>query len=192
VAPPGYLGFSFRCSDCGFQEDPDTDRSGWFFSGPLEVTQVDEGSPAAEAGIRKGDLVTEIDGHATTTQAAGERFARIQPGQRIRLALSRPDGTTAQVTLTPGERLVHRPELPLAPRAKATAVAPAPGVPPTAGTPGEPVVPTLRFTGSIGTAEVEVRGAPVNVTKLEEAGVLIIRSQDIEVRIRVREGSGGA
>jgi hypothetical protein len=42
----------------------------------------------------------------------------------------------------------------------------------------------LRYSGSVGGAQVEVRGAPVNVSTDPRTGEMIIRSADLTVRIQ--------
>ncbi|HKV06956.1 MAG TPA: hypothetical protein VJ725_02385 [Thermoanaerobaculia bacterium] len=43
----------------------------------------------------------------------------------------------------------------------------------------------LRYNGTLGPAQVEVRGAPVNVTEDEQTGELVIRSHDLLVRVKI-------
>jgi hypothetical protein len=42
----------------------------------------------------------------------------------------------------------------------------------------------LRFSGAVGDTEVEVRGAPVTVSRDERTGELVIRSSDLTVRVK--------
>ena len=57
-----------------------------------EVSVVVPGSPAEEAGIRPGDLITEVDGERITEEAPlDEHILRYKPGDRVRLTLLRDD-----------------------------------------------------------------------------------------------------
>ncbi len=75
-------------------------------SGPLRITDVLPGGPAQLAGVRPGDVITQIDGsdlNETTT-----------PKLVPRLSAVAPDGATAKVTLTvrrPGKAEPIRVEL---------------------------------------------------------------------------------
>lgn len=171
LSPEGYLGFSFGCSQCGYRIGGAEGRGTWFFSGPLEIEAVDPGGPGERAGIRTRDRVTAIDGLPIASPEAGARFGAIAPGDSVQLTVFRQGGSTAMLMVVAGERVTP-------------AVAPVPDV---AASPRPPAtVPgTLRFVGSVGPVDVEVRGAPVNVMSDEAAGVLIIRSADVEVRVRV-------
>jgi putative serine protease PepD len=70
----------------------------------LFVTAVVPGGPAAAAGIRPGDVVTGVNGHAATTVAALEvESLRHRPGDIIPLTLTRNgESQTVRVTLGPG------------------------------------------------------------------------------------------
>ena len=68
------------------------------------IASVAAGGPAEAAGIRSGDVVTSIDGKATPdTSALSEVLASLEPGQKVKVAINRPDGTTATVTVTLGQ-----------------------------------------------------------------------------------------
>jgi putative serine protease PepD len=68
------------------------------------VQEVASGSPAADAGLQVGDLVTAIDGKPI--QNAGEMIAAIrdhQPGDQVTVTVNR-DGNQTSVSATLGER----------------------------------------------------------------------------------------
>jgi type II secretory pathway component PulC len=67
------------------------------------VYSVDLGSPAARAGLRRGDLITEIDGLSILTPAGGRRFGTIRPGQRVKWTVVR-DGATRNVIASAADR----------------------------------------------------------------------------------------
>jgi hypothetical protein len=173
LPPAARLGFGFSCSECGIE------RGTWFFGSSPRVTGVERSGPAWTAGIRVGDEIVQIDGRSITSDEGGERFSAIEPGQRIRWSVQR-DGQQRTFEMTAGERT--RAGAPPAPNARAT---PSAGI---AGASG--LTDELRYQGRIGDVDVEVRGAPVTVTVVEESGEVIIRTSDTVVRLR-REGAGG-
>jgi len=68
------------------------------------IVEVIRGEAAARAGIRTGDVITAIDGTPPpTTQELSEALAAHKPGDRVRVDLQRPDGSTTSVTVTLGE-----------------------------------------------------------------------------------------
>jgi len=70
-------------------------------TGGAILTQVGSDSPAAAAGVRVGDVVTEVDGRDITNMARLRALLRMHhPGDTVRLVLSRRDETrTVQVVL---------------------------------------------------------------------------------------------
>jgi len=173
LTPPGWLGFSLSCSFCGTQS-AGADRV-WTFSTPPVVESVEPGSPAYAARVRSGDRLTHLDGVSLTTPEGGLRFGTLRPGERVRLRLER-DGAARETDLVVGARR---------PPASTSASAPS-----RAGTRDPvpdraPQPTTVRFTGLVGNAFVEVTGSPVTVTETE--GEIVIRSGDITVRVRKTE-----
>jgi S1-C subfamily serine protease len=79
------------------------ERSGTASSG-VRVIDVQSGSPAKHAGVRKGDIIVRLDGDAVT---GVDDIVRLLGDQRIgmstRLALLR-GGTLSEVSLVPSER----------------------------------------------------------------------------------------
>jgi S1-C subfamily serine protease len=74
----------------------DVDADGVFVAG------VEPGGPAAKAGMREGDLIVSVAGRTTTsTVELGEALAKLRPGQRVAVRVTRQDGSerTFQVTL---------------------------------------------------------------------------------------------
>jgi S1-C subfamily serine protease len=68
------------------------------------VYSVDEGGPAAQAGIKPGELIVEIDGKPTPDPAVlAAILAELQPGQTVNVALLNPDGSTRELSVTLGE-----------------------------------------------------------------------------------------
>ena len=68
------------------------------------ITGVLQNGPAAKAGIRPGDVITQVDQHKISNVSdLLSRVAALQPGQTTRIELLRAQGA-AVVTVTPGER----------------------------------------------------------------------------------------
>ncbi len=68
------------------------------------VVSVQAGSPAATAGIVKGEAIASVDGKPTAT--AGDLttvLAGLQPAQSVKVDLVHPDGTKTTVTVVLGE-----------------------------------------------------------------------------------------
>jgi PDZ domain len=160
ILPDGWFGFGIECGECGWR------RRGrevvWTFSSAPVVTNVEPGSPAARAGLRRGDQLTFVDGVALTRPEGGEKFVSIRPGQTVRWTYRR-GGLIREATI----RAERRPDY---------VVSPAPTPP--------AVADRLRYSGSVGNTAVEVRGAPVTVSVDERTGETVIRSRDLTVRIR--------
>jgi putative serine protease PepD len=72
-------------------------RSG---DGGAAVVEVSEGSPAADAGFEKGDVITAIDGDriASVTELVATVRAHA-PGEKIKVTFER-DGETKEVEVT--------------------------------------------------------------------------------------------
>jgi S1-C subfamily serine protease len=65
------------------------------------AVQVVPGGPAAQAGVRDGDIITAVDGQAIQTGADLQTgIRRHQPGEPLRLRVVRPDGSAADLTAT--------------------------------------------------------------------------------------------
>jgi hypothetical protein len=159
IMPDGWFGFGIRCNDCGVHSE--NGRSAFRFREQPTVVNVEPGTPAARAGMRRGDRLTHVDGAAITTQEGWRRFGAIQPGQQVRWTYTR-GGVAHNASMA----ALRRPDAGRAPAA--------PGG-------GDQ---RLRYSGSVGGSHVEVRGAPVNVSTDPRTGEMVIRSADITVRIQ--------
>jgi S1-C subfamily serine protease len=67
----------------------------------VPVAQVDDGSPAAKAGVQPGDAITAIDGNSVSSlddlQAA---LGGHHPGDHVKLGWTSADGSTRSATVT--------------------------------------------------------------------------------------------
>jgi len=192
VSPAGSLGIGISCNIniCGTQTDEETGEDVWFFSGPLEVSAVDRGGPAAEAGIQRGDLIKAIDGKALDTDEGGLAFTRLQPGQRVGLTVVKRTGSEVQVGLVPEER--RRVRLPVSVTEAAPVADPAPPPPPSQvwlpdSTPDAiaPADMPLRYSGTMSGVEVEIRGDPVMVSEMEESRTIYINADGLWIKISI-------
>jgi hypothetical protein len=165
ILPVGWFGFGIHCRECGMRQI-DGERL-FFFNEPPEVVSVEPGTPAAQAGMRRGDRLTHVDGVALTTAAGWRAFGRVQAGQQVRWTYTR-GGEQRRASL----RAVGRPDA-RSPVARPERVAA-----------GREEAHRLRYSGTVGDARVEVRGAPVTVTTDESTGETVVRSHDLVVRIR--------
>lgn len=76
------------------------DTGGW----GVFVGSVERGGPAAQAGIRPGDLIVSVAGEPTpTTTALAEVLANRKPGQRVTVVVEGQDGRRRTLEVTLGE-----------------------------------------------------------------------------------------
>jgi len=73
-------------------------------NGGAGIAEVRAGTPAAEAGLRNGDVVTRIDGeNVVSADALRSSIAGRKPGDTVELTVRR-DGSTRTLTVTLGSR----------------------------------------------------------------------------------------
>jgi membrane-associated protease RseP (regulator of RpoE activity) len=102
---PLLFGFALECVKCSA-----TNRRGGFGAGPMAVWRYDEfpriaavveGSPAARAGIRQGDLLLDVGGLSLTSDAGAQAFSALRAGDTASLTLER-NGKSYNATLLLG------------------------------------------------------------------------------------------
>jgi putative serine protease PepD len=72
--------------------------------GGVMVAAVVARGPSASAGVRPGDVIDSIAGHATpTADSVSLALANDKPGQVVRVGLQRPDGSRQTVTIKLGQ-----------------------------------------------------------------------------------------
>jgi len=158
--PAGWFGFGITCDDCGWRGG--NGEGHFYFGESPEIESVEPGSPADRAGLRRGDRLTHVDGMALSSAQGARRFRSIRPGEAVTWRYQR-GSRTADARITAARR----------PDARTGTAPRAPGA-----------AQRLRFSGAVGDTEVEVRGAPVTVSRDERTGELVIRSSDLTVRVR--------
>jgi membrane-associated protease RseP (regulator of RpoE activity) len=205
--PQGRLGIGFSCTECGTQTDEESGDTIWFFSGPLEVTRVTKGGPADQAGLRMGDLITGVGGFDLDTEAGGQAFSGLAPGEPATLTVVKRNGRKVDVEVVPveaGDRvlvgrtvLVPEPDAPTPPSRTRGVVSRAVPVPPDREAYPEPMADVaapvdlpLSYSGTVAGVEVEVRGGPVAVSEMKGARILLINAEGLWIRIRVPAGTG--
>jgi len=89
VAQRAMLGVSYRAIDEEFVEQMG-EELGIKKAGGLYVNEVVEGSAAAEAGLRKGDIITALDGVKTDDASVlVEKIAQRRPGDKVTISYER-------------------------------------------------------------------------------------------------------
>jgi membrane-associated protease RseP (regulator of RpoE activity) len=87
----------------GQEELPFTLPRGRAWQGVV-VTLVVEGSPAAEAGLREGDVIAAIDGESLANpQQVSDAIAERKPGDRVTLTVSRTGDGEREIEVSLGE-----------------------------------------------------------------------------------------
>jgi membrane-associated protease RseP (regulator of RpoE activity) len=77
------------CSNCSIQLHEKNNERTMSFSQPPEVYSIERGGPADKAGIRRGDLITHINGRAMDSDDGGRLFANAKPGQSVTFTIQR-------------------------------------------------------------------------------------------------------
>jgi len=190
--PDGWFGIGLRCTECGWDVDEENEIREWSFSEPPSITNVEPGGPADRAGLRRGDVVTKVDGEDITTEEGGRRFGTAEPGAAVEWTIERA-GVTRRIRITaeprpsadpsyaePQMRGVPAPDG-QPPRTDAVAA-------PLAGLASQPQGPyALRYAGTVGDAEIEVRAAGSVIVNVIEPGRLIeIVTGDSRTTVRLR------
>ncbi len=94
----GWFGIGISCRGCKIEVLLDS-VAVWEFSEPPEISMVEPGSPADRAGLRRGDVLVEIDGLPLVSEEGGRRFGAAKPGETVRLTYRR-GGTSQTVSVT--------------------------------------------------------------------------------------------
>lgn len=173
AAPPppppfneAWFGFGFRCGPCTVRREEDNSAWTWDFADLPEVYGVEPGSPAAAAGLQRGDVLTRIDSVPLDSEEGGRRFGTVREGQRVRWTVRR-GGRALELAMV----AVKSPRPAPAPEPAAHPSAPSPPSPPSP----PPQPQHLRYAGILDGVDVEVRSAgPVVVREDEASGRIVI------------------
>ena len=99
VVQRALLGIQFRVVDQDFL-DAEGEELGIKDLGGAYVASVVEGGAASEAGIRKGDIILDVDGvKITEPSTLQEQIAKRRPNDTVKLSVKR-DGEVKQFTVT--------------------------------------------------------------------------------------------
>jgi hypothetical protein len=109
VLPRGWFGFAMQCDECSAIMQPSDSVAVWVFETRPRIYSVEPGSPAAKAGLLRGDEITHIDGVSILTEEGGRRFSMTRPGQRVRWTVLR-EGAPRQALALAQVRPERRPE----------------------------------------------------------------------------------
>lgn len=92
----GYVGVQFR------ELNPDAAQDlGIKQTNGLYVNELVQGGGAEQAGIRKGDIITKVEGNTVYESSdLQEKVARLQPGDKIKLTVVHPNGQEQNVAVT--------------------------------------------------------------------------------------------
>ncbi|MEX2283134.1 MAG: PDZ domain-containing protein [Gemmatimonadota bacterium] len=94
--PRASFGFSISCGNCRSMVAPDDGTVRWEFEESPQIYSVDANSEAYRAGIRRGDVITRIDGLLITSPEGGRRFGAVVPGQRVEFTIRRGSQTLSR------------------------------------------------------------------------------------------------
>jgi membrane-associated protease RseP (regulator of RpoE activity) len=176
-SPPerAWFGLSISCTECRRTETRTGER--WSFAVPPHLLAVEAGSPAADAGLLAGDVLTHIDGLSLASNAGADRLASVRPGQMVSFAATRGtrqlEVTVRAAALRIGARTTEAPRMVSAAQPRSAADSDQ----------------QLRFSGPFGDADVMVRGpATTTVTIAERECWMEIRTGEAVVRLALREG----
>jgi hypothetical protein len=104
----GSFGMGLMCSGkCEIRMESD---GALHFTEPPEVYSVERGSGADESGIRRGDVITHVNGRSITSRDGGRIFGTAKPGATLRFTVRR-DGKSRTVSLTAAPRTAPAPAL---------------------------------------------------------------------------------
>jgi hypothetical protein len=109
-APRASFGMGLSCSNCSIKVRERDNTTAMSFSQPPEVYSIEKGGPADKAGIRRGDVITHINGNEMTSDEGGKLFANAKPGQRVAFTVQR-GAERKTFTLVAAQRSTPSPQL---------------------------------------------------------------------------------
>jgi C-terminal processing protease CtpA/Prc len=97
----GYLGIYLRDGPDWKKIETEAGEVTWEFASPPEIVEVYAGSPAARAGLRRGDFIVAVNGVDITAGDGGRVFGAIRIGVPVEFRVRR-GARVANVMVTPG------------------------------------------------------------------------------------------
>jgi len=172
VFPGGWFGFGIDCN-CDIKVGEEDAPPVWTFREPPEIHSVETDSPADRAGLRRGDVLLEIDGVELTSDEGGRRFGAVEPGQEVEFTYRR-GGETRTLSLAAEVRHINV-VVPVPPKPDVDVYT-------------ELHIETLRYAGTVGDVDVEVRGgASVIISVIKSGEEIEIVTSDSRIRLRKRD-----
>jgi hypothetical protein len=169
---PLLFGFALECvrcestSQCGFPgRGP---AATWHYNEYPSIADVAPGAPADRAGIRRGDVLMDVDGISLLTDEGAQRFSALRAGDTVRLTLSRAK-KTFDVTL-PLFRGRGGMAGGIFPRGRGVA--------------STPLEKRPNYTGLAGKTAIEVWSAAPVVVSTDSSGATILRIGETTVRLQ--------
>lgn len=83
IPPAGWLGFGLSFSGSIVHSPSSGGPARWSFDSPPKVVSVEPDGPADRAGLKRGDVLTHVDGLQLEGSRGEKRFSSIEPGQTV-------------------------------------------------------------------------------------------------------------
>jgi regulator of sigma E protease len=99
------LPFTLRIPADAKNDDFDLSDTGLlpqYLDGPIAVAGVEQGTPAEQAGLRGGDAIEEVDGHAFHSTSTLLAYMQWEKGKQLTLTVLR-NGSTVQLSVHPAK-----------------------------------------------------------------------------------------
>ena len=106
IGPRASFGFGLGCSDCSITAEQIKGVHVMMFDKPPEIAFIDANGPAYKAGLRRGDVLTHIDGVSFTTTEGARKFATAEPGDPVRFTVVR-NGNARTYTVRASDRTLR-------------------------------------------------------------------------------------
>lgn len=101
--PIGWLGLGLSFSGSIVSEPSSGEPARWSFDAPPKIHSIESDGPADRAGLKRGDVLTRIDGVRLDTRRGGNRFSSVEPGQAVTWTIRR-NGVERTVAMVAEDR----------------------------------------------------------------------------------------
>jgi hypothetical protein len=169
---PLLFGFALECVRCESRSPRGFPGRGpaatWHYNEYPRIVDVAPGGPADRVGIRRGDVLMDVDGISLLTDEGAQRFSALRAGDTVRLKLSRA-AKTLDVTLP-----LVRGRGGMAGKVFSRGLV----------VPSAPLEKRPDYTGLAGKTEIEVWSASPIVVSTDSSGATILRIGETTVRLR--------